>query len=320
LERYPLACIILAGGKSKRMKSKKSKVLHKLCGKPIISYPIKACKSLIPDELYIVIGQNSEDIKNVINDSNIVFVYQSEPLGTGHAVMQVIPYLKNKDMDVLVMPADAPLIRIETIKELYNFHKENDALVSILTTEMPDPTGYGRIIRSSGNRVLMIVEEADAFPEEKQIKEINSGIYIFESNILIEALNEIKPDNKQGEYYLTDVIAIIQRKYGGVYAYKINDWKEIIGINTREQLAQAHSILQERIIKRHLENGVSILFPNLVYIEEDVIIESDVVIYPFVSILGNSYISENCEIGPNVILENYKTKKGEIIRNAYLKG
>jgi bifunctional UDP-N-acetylglucosamine pyrophosphorylase/glucosamine-1-phosphate N-acetyltransferase len=223
-------------------------------------------------------------------------------------------------MDVLVMPADAPLIRIETIKELYNFHKENDALVSILTTEIPDPTGYGRIIRSSGNRVLMIVEEADAFPEEKQIKEINSGIYIFESNILIEALNEIKPDNKQGEYYLTDVIAIIQRKYGGVYAYKINDWKEIIGINTREQLAQAHSILQERIIKRHLENGVSILFPNLVYIEEDVIIESDVVIYPFVSILGNSYISENCEIGPNVILENYKTKKGEIIRNAYLKG
>ena len=302
------------------MKSKKSKVLHKLCGKPIISYPIKACKSLIPDELYIVIGQNSEDIKNVINDSNIVFVYQSEPLGTGHAVMQVIPYLKNKDMDVLIMPADAPLIRIETIKELYNFHKENDALVSILTTEMPDPTGYGRIIRSSGNRVLMIVEEADAFPEEKQIKEINSGIYIFESNILIEALNEIKPDNKQGEYYLTDVIAIIQRKYGGVYAYKINDWKEIIGINTREQLSQAHSILQERIIKRHLENGASILFPNLVYIEEDVIIESDVVIYPFVSILGNSYISENCEIGPNVILENYKTKKGEIIRNAYLKG
>jgi bifunctional UDP-N-acetylglucosamine pyrophosphorylase/glucosamine-1-phosphate N-acetyltransferase len=302
------------------MKSKKSKVLHKLCGKPIISYPIKACKSLIPDELYIVIGHNSEDIKNVINDNDIVFVYQSEPLGTGHAVMQVIPYLKNKDMDVLIMPADAPLIRIETIKELYNFHKENDALVSILTTEMPDPTGYGRIIRSSGNRVLMIVEEADAFPEEKQIKEINSGIYIFESNILIEALNEIKPDNKQGEYYLTDVIAIIQRKYGGVYAYKINDWKEIIGINTREQLSQAHSILQERIIKRHLENGVSILFPNLVYIEEDVIIESDVVIYPFVSILGNSYISENCEIGPNVILENYKTKKGEIIRNAYLKG
>lgn len=302
------------------MKSKKSKVLHKLCGKPIISYPIKACKSLIPDELYIVIGQNSEDIKNVINDNDVVFVYQSEPLGTGHAVMQVIPYLKNKDMDVLIMPADAPLIRIETIRELYNFHKENDALVSILTTEMPDPTGYGRIIRSSGNRVLMIVEEADAFPEEKQIKEINSGIYIFESNILIEALNEIKPDNKQGEYYLTDVIAIIQRKYGGVYAYKINDWKEIIGINTREQLAQAHSILQERIIKRHLENGVSILFPNLVYIEEDVIIESDVVIYPFVSILGNSYISENCEIGPNVILENYKTKKGEIIRNTYLKG
>jgi bifunctional UDP-N-acetylglucosamine pyrophosphorylase/glucosamine-1-phosphate N-acetyltransferase len=271
-------------------------------------------------KLYIVIGQNSEDIKNVINDSNIVFVYQSEPLGTGHAVMQVIPYLKNKDMDVLIMPADAPLIRIETIKELYNFHKENDALVSILTTEIPDPTGYGRIIRSSGNRVLMIVEESDAFPEEKQIKEINSGIYIFESNILIEALNEIKPDNKQGEYYLTDVIAIIQRKYGGVYAYKINDWKEIIGINTREQLSQAHSILQERIIKKHLENGVSILFPNLVYIEEDVIIESDVVIYPFVSILGNSYISEDCEIGPNVILENYETKKGEIIRNAYLKG
>jgi len=320
LERYPLACIILAGGKSKRMKSKKSKVLHKLCGKPIISYSIKACRSLIPDELYIVIGQNSEDIRNVINDNDIVFVYQNEPLGTGHAVMQVNPYLKNKDMDVLIMPADVPLIRIETIKELYNFHKENDAIVSILTTEIPDPTGYGRIIRSSGNRVLMIVEEEDAFPEEKQIKEINSGIYIFESNILIEALSEIKPDNKQGEYYLTDVIAIIQRKYGGVYAYKINDWKEIIGINTREQLAQAHSILQERIIKKHLENGVSILFPNLVYIEEDVIIENDVVIYPFVSILGNSYISENCEIGPNVILENYKTKKGEIIRNAYLKG
>ncbi|MEO0143500.1 MAG: sugar phosphate nucleotidyltransferase [candidate division WOR-3 bacterium] len=319
MERYPLSCIILAGGKSKRMKSKKSKVLHKLCGKPIIYYPLKACKSLLPDEIYIVIGQSSEGIKEIIND-DVIFVYQNEPLGTGHAVMQVVPYLKDKDMDVLIVPADAPLIRIETIKELYKFHKENDALVSILTTQMPDPTGYGRIIRSSGNRVLMIVEEADAFPEEKQIKEVNSGIYIFESNILIEALNEIKPDNKQGEYYLTDVIAIIQRKYGGVYAYKIEDWKEILGINTREQLSLAHSIMQERIIKRHMENGVSIIMPNLVYIEDDVIIEPDVIIYPFVSILGNSYISEDCEIGPNVILENYKTKKGEVIRNAYLKG
>ncbi len=319
MERYPIECIILAGGKSKRMKSKKSKVLHKLCGKPIIYYPLRACKSLLPDNMYIVIGQNSEEIKNIIND-DVVFVYQNEPLGTGHAVMQVVPYLRDRDMDVLIMPADAPLIRIETIKELYKFHKENDALVTILTAEIPDPTGYGRIIRSSGNRVLMIVEETDAFPEEKLIKEVNSGIYIFESNILIDALDEIKPDNKQGEYYLTDVIAIIQRKYGGVYAYKIDDWREIIGINTREQLSQAHYIMQERIIKRHLENGVSILSPNLVYIEEDVIIESDVVIYPFVSILGNSYISEDCEIGPNVVLENYKTKKGEIIKNAYLKG
>ncbi|MEO0202534.1 MAG: sugar phosphate nucleotidyltransferase [candidate division WOR-3 bacterium] len=318
MERYPLACIILGGGKSKRMKSKKSKILHNLCGKPVIQYPLKACKSLLPDETYIVISESSEAVREVVND-NVIFVYQNEPLGTGHAVMQVVPYLKNKDMDVLVVPGDAPLIRIETVKELYKFHKENDALVSILTTQMPDPTGYGRIIRSSGNRVLMIVEEADAFPEEKQIKEVNSGIYIFESNILIDALNEIKPDNKQGEYYLTDVIAVIQRKYGGVYAYKIDDWKEIIGINTREQLALAHSIMQERIIKRHMENGVSIILPSLVYIEDEVIIEPDVVIYPFVSLLGNTYVSEDCEIGPNVILENYKTKKGEIIRNAYLR-
>ncbi|MCX7948028.1 MAG: sugar phosphate nucleotidyltransferase [candidate division WOR-3 bacterium] len=320
MERYPLCCIILAGGKSKRMKSKKSKVLHKLCGKPIIYYSLRACKSLIPDEVYIVIGQNTEGIREILNGDEIKFVYQNEPLGTGHAVMQVIPYIRDKDMDVLVMPADAPLIRIDTMKELYKFHKENDAIVTILTTEIPDPTGYGRIIRSSGNRVLMIVEEADAFPEEKQIKEINSGIYIFESNILIEALNEIKPDNKQGEYYLTDVISIIQRKYGGVYAYKIDDWREVIGINTREQLSQAHSILQERIIRKHMENGVSIINPSLVYIEEDVIIEPDVIIYPFVSLLGNTYISEDCEIGPNVVLENHITKRGEVIRNTYIKG
>lgn len=313
--------IILAAGKSRRMKSRKSKVLHKLLGKPLIHYPIKAARAVLPNRIYVVIGgPHAEDVKREIEkEKDITPVYQNEPLGTGHAVMQASPYLQGKDVDVIVMPGDAPLVRGETLKKLYEIHRKNDAIATILTAEVPDPTGYGRIIRSRGDRVLMIVEEADAFPEEKQIKEVNSGIYVFDSNILLETLSEIKPDNKQGEYYLTDVIAIIQRRYGGVYAYRVDDWKEIVGVNTRKQLSEAHRILQERVVNRHLNGGVSILDPSSVYIEEDVVIEPDVVIYPFTSLMGNTYIEEESEIGPNTILENVRVKRGSVIRGKHLR-
>ncbi len=316
-----IEAVILAAGKSRRMLSKRSKVLHKLCGKPLLYYTIRAAKSVHPQTIYTVVGgPHMEEVKSFAKQQGSKVVHQNEPLGTGHAVMQVLPYVRGKDVDLLVLPGDAPLVKPSTIRELYEFHKENYALATILTSELPDPTGYGRIIRSKGDRVLMIVEEADAFPEEKQIKEVNSGIYIFDANILMEVIPEIKPDNKQGEYYLTDVIAIIQRKYGGVYAYKTNDWQEIIGINTREQLSMAHRIMQARIVQKHVSIGVTIYDPQSVYIEEDVQIEPDVVIYPFTSLLGKTYIEEDAEIGPNVVLEDYHVQRGEVIRNVHLKG
>ncbi len=313
--------IILAAGKSRRMQSKKSKVLHRLLGKPLIHYPIKAARQVMPNRIYIVVGgpHAAEVEAEVKKYEGVTPVYQNEPLGTGHAVMQVSPYIQGKDVDILIMPGDAPLVTGETLKKLYELHRKNDALATILTAEVPDPTGYGRIIRSRGDRVLMIVEEADAFPEEKQIKEVNSGIYIFDSNILLESLSEIKPDNKQGEYYLTDVIAIIQRRYGGVYAYRVEDWREIVGVNTRKQLSDAHRILLDRIVNRHLSAGVSILDPGNVYIEEDVVIEPDVVVHPCTSLIGNTYIEEGSEVGPNALLENVRVKKNSRVAGVYLK-
>lgn len=320
-EKRPFYVAVLAAGKSKRMNSKKSKVLHKLCGKPILFYPLNVALNLEPDAIFLVIGgPHAEEVRKAASHiEGISFVLQNEPLGTGDAVMRIESHLKDKDADIMVLPGDAPLLSTETARELAEFHRDRGAIATVLTAEHPKPRGYGRIVRSIGDRILMIVEEADAFPEEKEIKEVNSGVYIFDALSLYEWLPDVRPDNKQGEYYLTDVIEILQRRVGGVYAHKIEDWREIIGVNTRYDLAMAEAILEERIKRKFMDNGVTFLRPETVYIEYDVEIGKDTVIYPFVSLLGKTRIGEECEIGPNVVLEDADIPSGSIIRGSAVK-
>ncbi len=306
-----LYVVILAAGRSKRINSKKSKLLLPLCGKELLAYPTEAALSLKPEKVILVVGGPHKDcIMKNFSRYNPVFVEQPEPLGTGDAVRKAEGHIPN-DADVLVMPGDAPLIKAATLKSLVEFHREKKAVATVLTVDHPNPTGYGRIVRSKGDRILMIVEEKDAFPEERAIKEINSGIYVFEAGKLFEALRDIRPDNRQKEYYLTDVIEILQRREKRVYAFKIDNYREITGVNTREQFSEAVIYMQEEIKKYWLSQGVTFIDPRLVYIESDVEIGKDAVIYPFVSLLGKTKVGQDAVIGPNRILKDMEVPDGE---------
>lgn len=311
----PIVAVVLAAGHSSRMGSGISKVLHPLAGKPIVFYPLDLALSLGLKETYVIVGGPHErEVRKALSHRKLKFVRQEEPRGTGDALLQLAPLLEGKDVDVLVIPGDAPLLTIETAKAFINFHVDKESVATVMTAEIPDPTGYGRIIRSSGDRILMIIEEVDAFPEEKEIREVNSGIYIFLSKPLFRWLKEITPDNEKGEYYLTDVIGILQRRVGGVYAYKIRDWREILGVNTRSDLAKANGILQERLTRHWMERGVSFISPEKVYLEMGITIGKDTVVYPFVSILGRSEIGKNVEIGPSSVIKDARIPDGAKIK------
>jgi bifunctional UDP-N-acetylglucosamine pyrophosphorylase/glucosamine-1-phosphate N-acetyltransferase len=311
----PFYVAILAAGKSKRMNSKKSKVLHKLCGKPLLFYPLRIAMGLNPEKIFVIVGgSNSEEVRSTFSEYPVEFVEQPEPLGTGDAVMRMEEFFKDKEADLMVIPGDAPLLMEETALDLLSFHKERGAIATVLTAEHPNPTGYGRIVRSVGDRILMIVEEADAFPEEKEIKEINAGVYVFDTPSLYEWLPDVRADNRQGEYYLTDVIEILQRRVGSVYAHKIEDWHQVIGVNTRQDLALAERILEERLKSYWMNNGVTFVKPDSVYLEFEVEIGKDTVIYPFVSLMGKTKIGEECEIGPNLVLKDVEIPSGTVLK------
>lgn len=311
-KRVGVDAIILAAGKSTRMKSRKSKVLHNLMGKPMIFYPVHVARAVTTGHILIVVNsEHEDDIRRAINGDDLMYFTQHDPKGTGHAVLQTEEYFKNKDVDVLVIPGDAPLLRPETIKALYRFHKSKKANITVLTADLPDPTGYGRIVREEKDLVAKIIEEKDATETERKIKEVNSGVYFFKSKHLFKALKEIKPENQQSEYYLTDVLEITQHRAGGVYAFKVDDYKEIIGVNTRQQLAEAIRVMQERINNYWMDHGVTIIDPDSTYIEWEVELAQDVVVYPFSALLGKTKVGFGAIIGPNVTLINSKVLAGE---------
>lgn len=306
--------IILAGGKSKRFNSEKSKVLHELLGKPVLSYSIDTLKSLGVKEVYIVVGGKSKDEIMSKFQKEVKVVDQKIPLGTGDAVKKVLEKIKDIKGDaVLVLPGDAPLLRIETLKKFIEFHLQENPDCSIMTTVFQNPKGYGRIIKQN-SRVIKIVEELDASEEEKKIKEVNAGVYIFRRKILEKVINMVEPNNKKGEYYLTDCIHIINSLKGKILAFKTENYEECMGINKRDDFVKAFKIMKKRIINKFLEKGVTILDPDNTYIEYEVEIGKDSVIYPFVFLKGKTRIGKNCEIGPFVYLENKIVNDGEKIR------
>lgn len=300
-----LTCIILAAGKGTRMKSKRAKVLHEICFKPILYYPIKLADNLKCQKIIVVVGHHEDKIKEKFNGfNNLSFVSQKEQLGTGHAVLCSLEKLDEADKDIIILCGDTPLLKEETITALYNTHKENKASVSILTAKTDNPENYGRIVKDTSGNLLKIVEEKDADTETKKINEINTGTYIVGKDFLDSALKKVKNKNSQGEYYLTDIISIAVGENKKVATLCTDDFFQVMGINTKEELAKACKFKQCEINKALMLSGVIMLSPESSYIEEGVKIEQDVTVYPNVMITGDTTIREGATIHNGCVINS----------------
>ncbi len=293
-----IMAIVLAAGKGTRMKSKKSKLVQKIYGKEIVKRAVENAKKSGINDIVAVVGYQKEEVMEVLGDS-VKYAVQEEMLGTGHAVMQAKEFLAGKKGKVLVLNGDVPLLRPETLNKLVEKSIENREYATLLTAIYDNPTGYGRIIRDEGGNIKGIVEEKDTKASQRKIKEINAGIYCFDIEELFSALEKIKPNNAQGEYYITDVISIMNKKGLKTGAVIVEDNTEILGINDRIQLEMLTKVLQMRINTEHMKNGVTIEDVNNTYIYDDVQIGMDTVIHPNTIIKSDVEIGEDCEIGPN---------------------
>lgn len=294
--------VILAAGMGTRMKSKMPKVLHKVCGKPLSKWVIDASEAAGADKVCAVVGHKAETVKEVLGDV-CEFALQAEQKGTGHAVMQAIDVIKNSKGEVVILNGDTPLITAETINKAIEYHKNNGNQATVITAILDDATGYGRIVRDNDGSVLKIVEQKDASKEEKKINEVNSGMYVFDAQSLVYALDKITPNNAQGEYYLTDTLEILLSAGKKIGGYAISDNDEIRGINDRVQLNEAEKIMQKRINEYHMRNGVTMRNPESVYIEDGVEIGNDTEICQNVTIKSGTKIGSDCVIGSGSILD-----------------
>lgn len=294
--------VILAAGMGTRMKSKMPKVLHKVCGKPLSKWVIDASKAAGADKVCAVVGHKAETVKEVLGDV-CEFALQAEQKGTGHAVMQAIDVIKNSKGEVVILNGDTPLITAETINKAIEYHKNNGNQATVITAILDDATGYGRIVRDNDGSVLKIVEQKDASKEEKKINEVNSGMYVFDAQSLVYALDKITPNNAQGEYYLTDTLEILLSAGKKIGGYAISDNDEIRGINDRVQLNEAEKIMQKRINEHHMRNGVTMRNPESVYIEDGVEIGNDTEICQNVTIKSGTKIGSDCVIGSGSMLD-----------------
>ncbi len=323
-----VAAVILAAGKGTRMKSDIPKVVHDLLGKPILSYVIKACRDAGIERIVPVIGYGAEIVKKRMG-SDLEYVEQVEQLGTGHALLMASKMLSDFKGDVLVIVGDAPLLTPEIINRIISHHRKKMADATIMTIVMDPPPPYGRIIRDRDRRVIRIVEEKDATLQQKKITELNSSHYCFKFEKILPLLSLLKSDNKQGEYYLTDIIELLAGIDAKIETISVDDPRILIGINSRADLAEVANILMKEILNGLMKKGVSIIDPSSVYIEADVKISRDSVIYPFTSVMGKTSIGRGCRIGPNVkllnaeignnciiefsVIENRKIKQGSTI-------
>lgn len=312
-----LFAVILAAGEGKRMKTKHSKMMHEACGKPLIDWVIEAVAKAGINNKVVVVGHKSEEITNHLKD-NVQYAYQKEQLGTGHAVMQAVEFIKGKKGTVLVLCGDTPLISPDTISDTVEYHKKGGFAATVITAELDEPFGYGRIIREPDGSLRKIVEQRDATEKEREIREINSGIYCFDIDYLDTALNKLGNDNDQGEYYLTDTLEILIKMGKKVGALKIKDPNEIMGINDRVQLSEASDILRQRILKKFMRSGVTIIDPKSTYISDNAEIGIDTVIYPGTIIEGAARIGEDCTIGPNSRITASVIGNGTVVSNSVI--
>ncbi len=316
------SAVILAAGKGVRMHSQMPKVLHRVAGKPMIWYVVKAVKEAGIDDITLVVGHGREMVQEALSGENLRFVVQEEQLGTGHALMQAQGSIDPANT-LLVLAGDTPLLEGKTLKKLLDFHRQQQARATVLSGLLPDPFGYGRIIRQADGGLERIVEEKDATPEEKEIAEINTGMYCFQAGAVFAALSQVKCSNAQGEYYLTDVLPKLKNDGHKVAVLATDEVDQIHGINDRVQMASAETIIRQRHNQELMKNGVTIRAPETTFIDSTVKIGIDTVIYPFTIIEGQTIIGENCTIGPytrindssignDVVIESSRVKEARI--------
>ena len=304
-----LVTVILAAGKGTRMKSKLPKVLHKAGGKSMAQHVLDAARSAGAKRNIVVTGFGGEMVREALGNQ-AEFVEQKEQLGTGHAVQQTADLLAGENGTVMVLCGDTPLLTGALLKKLYDEHVAAGAKATVLTAIMPDATGYGRIIRLADGSVARIVEHKDATEAERQVQEVNSGIYCFAARELFDSLKQVNNDNAQGEYYLPDVLEILKKQGEKIWAVAADDYESTLGINSRLQLAGAEKILRRRKNEELMAEGVTIMDPSTTYIDCDVKVGHDTVIYPMTWLEGDTEIGEECEIGPSVRFQNVKAGNG----------
>ncbi|RLC80106.1 MAG: UDP-N-acetylglucosamine diphosphorylase/glucosamine-1-phosphate N-acetyltransferase [Chloroflexi bacterium] len=309
--------VILAAGLGKRMRSKLPKVLHPLVGRPMVLYVLEAASAVIDKKPVVVVGFGREKVMQAIGD-RALFAYQEEPLGTGDALLRARDLVAPPNSTVLVLNGDAPLIREETIRSLLETHQREKAALTFLTFRSDDCTGFGRVVRDAHGQVMKLVEEAEASEEERQITELNAGVYCFEGSWLWEHLKLLKP-HPNGEYYLTDLVNIASGE-GLPIATLTADEEEALGINTRVHLAKAEAIMRRRINQRWMERGVTIINPEATYIEATVEIGRDCVIYPNTFLQGKTSLGEDCRIGPNTIVRDSVIGNGCVVIASVIEG
>ena len=292
---------ILAAGRGTRMKSRLPKVLHSLGGRSLIERVLESVEPLSPSRRIVIVGYQSEEVQAAMHSiPSLEFVEQTVQLGTGHAIQQLLPHLENYTGDLLVLNGDLPLIRSETLKQMLQTHIRNQNSATILTSHLPDPTGYGRVFCNDENIVQQMVEHKDCTAAQRQNQRINAGVYWFRWPDLAKVLPHLQANNAQKEYYLTDAVTQV----GQVMAVDVEDYQEILGINDRLQLATAYEILQKRVKEKWMLAGVTLIDPTSITIDETVELQSDVIIEPQTHLRGNTVIQAGSHIGPGSLIEN----------------
>ena len=297
-----LSIVILAAGQGTRMKSKTPKVLHPLAGQPMVQYVVEAASQLSSERPVLVVGHGAEQVRQALGD-RVTYVEQKEQLGTGHALLQARSLLEGRNDVVLVLCGDMPLLSAATLKHLVELHRQGEGPITLLTVSADDPMGFGRILRDEAGQVVGIVEEAVATEEQKKIRELNCGTYCFDDRWLWPHLSQL-PLSPKGEYYLTDLVAMAVEEGHTVRALAVEDATEVLGINNRLHLAQAEAILRRRINERWMLEGVTIVDPPSTFIDAQVQIGQDTVIYPHTHLQGETRIGCDCRIGPNTIVRD----------------
>lgn len=307
--------VVLAAGQGTRMKSKLYKVLHPVCGKPMVQHVVDQLNTLDLQELITVVGFGAEKVQDQLGEDSH-YVIQEEQLGTGHAVLQADDILADKEGTTVVVCGDTPLLTGETLQKLLDHHDAEGAKATVLTAHAEDPHGYGRVIRGGNGQVERIVEQKDASDEEQAIQEINTGTYCFDNAMLFDALKNVSNDNVQGEYYLPDVVEILKGQGETISAYQTPEFSESLGVNDRVALSKAEKLMKQRINEQHMRNGVTLVDPEQTYIGPDVTIGQDVVIYPGSVLEGATSIEDDAVIGPHSTITNCYVGSATIIKQS----